>query len=467
MQGHVSSLLDSSAPSGSARFWRLATPAPVSGRSWRVSPVGALRLAILLLFIGQLGRIPLLATGTRDAPLLVNDLCIIVVLAVAGLVALHRGSFRIDAVGMLMIVFAVIGFTTALLAVPRFGLSGLDLLVSLAYLARWLVYFGLYLVVVNFVKERDVGTVWRTIEAMMLAFAVFGIVQAIFLPHFAQLVYPDSRVYIDWDEQGHRLVSTVLEPNIAGSMIVYVLLIQCARLSTGVRVPLWKPLIMLAALVATLSRSSFLGLAVGGIVILAVRGLSRRLLRFAALVAALLTVASPQLYAWLQHFGKLSVSDASTVSRFISWAMAWDVFADHPIFGVGFNTYGYVAEHYGGKLAGAATFSADGGFLFIAAMTGLVGVACYVAMLAIVVRRCRRVWRDATATADERGLAVGIAAATIAAPAIGLWVNTLLTPFSMELLWLFWGMTFAMSANRAPRPQGAAPMRLVTYPLST
>lgn len=466
MWGRVSSPLDNLPAPGNVAPWRLIAPAPPSARAWHVSPLRALQVAILLLFIGQLGRIPLLATGTRDAPLLVNDVCIIGVLVLTGLVALYRGSFRVDSVGVLMIVFATIGFTTALLAVPRFGLSGLDLVVSLAYLVRWLVYFGLYLVVVNVVKARDVGTVWRTIEKTMLAFAIFGIIQAIFLPHFAQLVYPNSRVYIDWDEQGHRLVSTVLEPNIAGSMLVYVLLIQCAQLSSGVRVPVWKPLVIFGALLATLSRSSFLGLAVGGVVILAVRGLSRRLLRFAALVAALVTLASPQIYSWLQHFGKLSVSDASTVSRFISWAMAWDVFADHPIFGVGFNTYGYVAEHYGGKLAGAATFSADGGFLFIAAMTGLVGVACYVAMLVIVIRRCRRTWHDPMATVEHRGLAVGIAAATAAAPAIGLWVNTLLTPFSMELLWLFWGLTFAMTADHESRRQQVSALRLVTCTVS-
>ena len=101
---------------------------------------------------------------------------------------------------------------------------------------------------------------WRTLESTIIAFAAFGLVQAVFIPHFAQVVYPDSRVTIDFDEQGHRLVSTVLEPNMAGAMIMLVFLVQLAQLAGGVRISSWKPLLLFSALVATLSRSSFLGL---------------------------------------------------------------------------------------------------------------------------------------------------------------------------------------------------------------
>ena len=53
-----------------------------------------------------------------------------------------------------------------------------------------------------------------------LAFAGFGIVQSAFLPNFAQRIYPDARLYLDWDPQGHRLVSTFLDPNFAGAFIL-------------------------------------------------------------------------------------------------------------------------------------------------------------------------------------------------------------------------------------------------------
>jgi hypothetical protein len=436
--------------------YRLVATEGAHWRHWQVHPVTALRIALLLLVIGQLGRIPVLSTGTSEAPLLVNDLCLLAVIAVTAISALAARSFRVDSIGGLALAFAAIGLVSALMAGPRFGLSSLELLVSVAYLARWLVYFAVYLVVINVVRGDDILPVWRTLETTMLIFAAFGIVQSIFLPHFAQLVYPDSRVFIDWDEQGHRLVSTVLEPNIAGSMIMLVLLIQIAQLAAGDRVSMWKPLLMFAALVATLSRSSFLGLAVGIAIVLVIRGISRRMLQLAGATGVLFLLALPKLFQFAQQYSKWNVSDASAMSRVVSWLRALRVWADHPLFGIGFNTYGYVVERYGGIRAGAASFSSDGGLLFIAVMTGVVGLALYLGILYLVVRRCRRVWRDPAAPVAWRSLAIGIAAGTVAICVHAAFVNSLLTPFVMEPLWLLWGFAFVM-AQRLPRLEISRP----------
>jgi hypothetical protein len=421
--------------------------------------VTILRVIIFLLLVGQLGRIPVLSTGTSEAPLLVNDVCVLALLGVTFVSALAAESFRVDSVGALMIAFTAIGFVSALLAVDRYGLSGVQVVVSLAYLGRWFVYFAVYLVVINVVRGDDVRSVWRALETMMLVFAVFGILQSIFLPHFAQLVYPDSRVAIDWDEQGHRLVSTVLEPNIAGSMLMLMLLVNVAQIAGGEEVAFWKPLVFLGALVATLSRSSFLGLAVGLALILSVRGITRRMLRFGMVLGALVLAALPQIIGYAAKFNKLTVSDASAMSRVVNWLRALRIWADHPVFGIGFNTYGYVVERYGGVRSGASSFSSDGGLLFIAVMTGLVGLALYLGMLALVVRRCRRVWRSASAPREWRALAVGIAAGTVAICVHATFVNSLLTPFVMEMLWVLWGLVFVMQrrvgdaaiVSRAPR----------------
>jgi len=420
-----------------------------------------LRLVILLLIVGQLGRIPVLSTGTSEAPLLFNDICVLALIGVTFVSALAAESFRVDSVGGLMVAFAAIGFASALLAVSRYGLSGVQVIVSLAYLARWFAYFAVYLVVINVVRGEDVMSVWRSLETMMLIFAVFGIFQSIFLPHFAQLVYPDSRVYVDWDEQGHRLVSTVLEPNIAGSMIMLMLLVNVAQLAGGESVAFWKPLVFLGALVATLSRSSFLGLVVGLLVILAVRGISRRMLRFGVVIGALFIAALPKLIMYAAKFNKLTLSDASAMSRVVNWLRALRIWADHPVFGIGFNTYGYVAERYGGVRAGAASFSSDGGLLFIAVMTGLVGLALYLTMLALIVKRCRRVWRDMRCPPEWRALAVGIAAGTVAICVHATFVNSLLTPFVMEMLWVLWGCAFVMARALPQVPATAPATRLV------
>ena len=433
----------------------IVAPGQPSLDAWRFRPVVLLRVAVALMIVAQLGRIPVLSTGTSDAPLLVNDVCLLAVIAVVGLSGVTARSFRVDGIGGLALAFATIGFVSALMAVPRYGLSGVQLVISLAYLARWLVYFALYLVVINVVRAEDVTKLWRTLETTMLAFASFGIIQAIFLPHFAQLVYQDSRVSLDWDEQRHRLVSTVLEPNIAGAMIMIILLVQLAQLASGERVPPWKPLVMFSALVATLSRSSFLGLIVGVMCVLAVRGISRRMMRFAVVLGILGIAALPQLLAFARGYNKLGV-DASAMGRVVSWLRALSIWADHPFFGIGFNTYGFVSERFGGVRLGASSYSSDGGLLFVAVMTGVVGLACYLGILYLVVRRCRRVWRDPSVPAERRALATGIAAATVAVCVHSMFVNSLLTPFVMEMLWILWGIAFVMrSAMARAEPMGA------------
>jgi putative inorganic carbon (hco3(-)) transporter len=210
------------------------------------------------------------------------------------------------------------------------------------------------------VRAADVRALWKTLEVCVLVFAGFGIIQAIFLPGFAQMVYPDSRLYADWDPQGHRLVSTFLDPNFAGAFIVIGLLIQLSLVSYGERVAAWKPLLLLTALVMTLSRSSVLALFAGALMIVAIRGVSRRALWLGAATLVLLSAAAPALLRFAAKFNKLQV-DASALERLVTWTRGLRILADHPILGVGFNTYGFVQERYGFERSYAASYSIDGG----------------------------------------------------------------------------------------------------------
>jgi len=450
----------------STQLLRLAAPGLLDDGTWRVRLLGAIRVAIALLVVANLGRVPVLSTGDREAPLLLNDLCMLFIVGMGAITGIAARSFRVDRLTLMALVFASIGAYSALLAVPRYGISPWQLVISLAYLARWLVYFGLYVVIINVVRVEDVTALWRTLESAILAFAAFGLVQAVFIPHFAQVVYPDSRVTIDFDEQGHRLVSTVLEPNMAGAMIMLVLLVQLAQLAGGVRLSSWKPLLLFSALVATLSRSSFLGLIVGGVVILLVRGVSKRLLRILVAIGAIGLVAAPWLLKFAASYNKLGI-DASALTRIASWIKAIRIFSDHPLLGIGFNTYAFVQERYGYVRMGNGTYSVDGGLLFIAVMTGLVGVAVYVGMLAVVVQRCRGVWRDNAESPEFRALATGIGAGTIALCVHSLFVNSLLTSFVMEPLFVLWGLSFLMARGVIQQPaRVASPFALAAPPAS-
>lgn len=442
---------------------RLVSLAADDSLRLRVRPAAIVQVALLALAVGNLVRIPLLSTGDRDIPVLFNDLCVAVVLGVALMAAVEWSTLRVDRVSVAALAFAGIGAFSALLSVPRFNLNTYELAVSVSYLARWTFYFAFYVAVLTVVKPRDVRGVWTALETCVLLFAAFGVLQAAFLPNFAQLVYPESRVRLDWDPQGHRLVSSLLDPNLAGALILMVLLVHVAMLSSGEKVAFWKPLLLFAALVLTLSRSSLLAFAVGGMVILVMRGLSRRLMLAIGLFATAVAATLPRLLQFAASYGKLGI-DESALSRLISWSRAFQVIRDHPWLGVGFNTYGFVQERYGWERMAAFTYSLDGGLLFITVMTGVIGLAVYITMLVLVARRCRTVARDPGQDTFGRGLAIGVLAVTIAMPVHSLFVNSLLVPFLMEPLWALWGLVAVLWLAARQRPNALSMSVLPAVP---
>ena len=442
--------------------WSATRERPVEwpGERGGIRVTGLLRLAVWLLILGNVGRIPFLDLGSRQAPLLLNDLAVGIVLLAGAMVSLRLRSLKVNDVALAATVFVAIGGLSAVSGVPRFGLATMELVGSLAYLARWVFYAGIYIVVINHVRNSDAPALWSALEGALLLIAAFGIVQAVVLPNFAFIVYPETGAgTTEWDVQRHRLVSTILEPNVAAGLIVIVLLGQIARLAFGAQTPLWKPILLFAALAMTLSRSGALAFTIGIFVITLVRGLSKRVMRFFAVVFVLLLLSLPRLIEFASEYQRFGVSDGSALARVESWRRAIITFAQHPWFGIGFNTYGYVQERMGFPRASAASYSTEGGLLFIAVMTGVVGLVVYLVMLWVALRRCRRGWRDPRSTPSERSMFVGTAAATIAILVQSVFVNSLLVPFVMEVLWMLWGLTFL--ADRAVRMREFAGAKIV------
>lgn len=438
--------------------------APAGRRQLPLQVVDLLRVVIALLIFGNLARVPLWRAGFKEAPLLLNDLLVFAVLLVAGASLAQRRHFILDRPAGWAIGFAALGAISTALAIPRFGLTAFQAVFSLSYLARWLAYFGLYLVVLNCVRRGDVPAVIRALEGTILLFACFGIVQSLFLPGFAQIVSPDTRTLI-WDRQGHRLVSTLLDPNFAGGLIVLGIILLSARLVTGGNVSLWKLMILTIALVMTLSRSSILALGAALSVMMLLRGVSKKLVRFGVFLALIAAPFLPLLLGYAESFNKLSV-DASALARVVSWLSALRVFADNPIIGVGFNTYGFVQTTYGFDVRGISSFATDGGLLFIGVMTGACGLALFSALLSAVFQRSRRIWRSEAVNAEERAVALAACASVVAIVVHSLFLNSLLYPFLMEPLWVLWGAVAVIAvdvsvSNKEEPPGGVAVKRLL------
>jgi O-antigen ligase len=231
-------------------------------------------------------------------------------------------------------------------------------------------------------------------------------------------------------------------------MIVLILLVQLSQISVGVRIKWWQPMVLVVALAMTLSRSGLLALFFGLLTIILARGLSKRLIRTLGLIAFLSLAIMPRVLAFAQAYGRFSVGEGTSAgTRIVGWLIALSVIADHPVFGVGFNTFGYVKESSGYSLGAWSSFGSDGGLLFAAVMTGFTGLAFYVAMLWSVMRRCRRIWRNETIDPEHRGLAIGVCAGIVAVCVHSVFANSIFTTFVMEILWVLWGLTFVIGRS--------------------
>jgi hypothetical protein len=437
--------------SGASATPRMAAFAAPS-RAIRVRPAAALQWAVLLLVISQVGRIPLLSTGDREAPLLINELVLAALFTVGIIAAISARSFRLDRVALVALIFAMEGGISSMMMYGRMGLSMRELVVSLAYLVRWVFYLGVYIYIINTVKGRDVRGIWEAMEKMLLIFAAFGIVQSIFLPNFAFILYPESRPFLDFDPQGHRLVSTILEPNVAGMILVVGLLVHLACLAFGEKVAHWKMLLLFVALVLTISRSAVIALLVGATVIVLVRGFTKRILRITAAVVTIILLALPQLIAVARLYNRFDLSSGSSAAaRYQAWLRAIDFFVQFPVMGIGFNTFAPMVNRLTlAEAAGVGRASSEGGLLFVATLTGVVGLAIFTWMLALIIRRCRFIWRHPAADPFSRSIAVGTAGMVIALCVDSVFVNTLFATFTMELMWVLAGLCFVIARELGP-----------------
>jgi O-antigen ligase len=187
--------------------------------------------------------------------------------------------------------------------------------------------------------------------------------------------------------------------------------------------------------------------------------------------AVLAVLALPKLLDFARANNKLTIGDASALARLTSWFRGWQVFSDHPIIGIGINTWGFVQERYGWPRGTVSSYAIEGGLLFVAAMTGIVGLAFYVGMLWTIFARARRVWRDRAASSSHRGIAIGAAATIPAILVHSLFSNSLFLPYLMEPLWVLWGLAVVLgdaslrAATRAPataEPARPRAPRLIT-----
>lgn len=428
----------------------------------------ALYYAIAALPFGLLFSIPVLRTVSKTVPLTLSEMT----LAVVVVACLRRGwrtgrplSRRVAGAGAILL-FAGWALVTLLAGAWRFNLSAGKTMVSGLYLARWVAYAFFYFAAYEAAVDRQSARkMVRWLVAGGMAFAAFGLAQAVLFPvNFALWMHPGARPYIDYDPQGHRLVSSFLDPNLAAGYILIWALVALSLYLHGFKRWLWPFVLFVVALLATLSRGGVFGFVVGALFLFKT-GRSRRgrMLKAGLVTAALALALYPLLAAGIQRAGRFNLSSGDKLAmRVLWWRNDLAMVAANPMTGVGFNTLGYVSFRYGNELGagaeGAAAFGISGDLLMIAMLTGLVGLVIYLRMLKEMLVTVLRLGETGPEGWD-RAYGRGVWAASLGAVASSCFATIIVYPPIMAALWVLWGVGRRLYGNALTRrrtvPHGA------------
>lgn len=294
---------------------------------------------------------------------------------------------------------------------------------------KYFEYFFIYFMVVNAVRTRAQAQ---------------GLVIASLVTCFLVSLYAISQL-AEGQRASAPFEGAVGEPNTLGGYLVFMLAITLGLLLTPGALPKrWPFLILLGigilALMATLSRTSFLA---GGAVLLAIMAYAsyRKPLLFVMILVILAStpVWAPDVVKQRIMFtvsqateqgqvkvGRLKI-DTSTSDRLRSWERSFGWWKQSPVWGGGITGGPFMDAMYPRMLV----------------ETGLLGVAAFGALLWTLVRVVREIYLQSQDPA-VRGLALGFLLGLIGLMVHGVGANTFVIVRIMEPFWMFAALLIAV-----------------------
>lgn len=390
---------------------------------------------LILLPLGQLARLPL-SLGFSGG-VYVYDL--LLPLMVGAWLIWKFGvekSFGLLPLGGLILLFGLFAGLSLLNGVRYLDNFG-QLVVSWLYLWRWLMYAMLYFVGVDLLlKFPQLRSRFHQLLVGGVFFFTFaGLVQFVFFPDFSRFVKHG------WDPHYYRVLSTFFDPNFAGLYLVLGFVLVAVGLlyaMNGSRKSFFYYLtgvlglgLILLTIILTFSRSTYLSFVVGVTFLGLMR--SRRLLLMVSLLGVLAFVFIPRVRQ--RVVGAIHLDETARI-RLENYARTWRIIEDHPLLGVGFNTFRFVQEKYGyfrdergvNQPGGHAGAGADNSFLFLWATTGIGGLAVYLLLLG---EQFRLGWQRRK---SREGLVLVVS--LVALVVHTQFVNSLFYPWIMAWIWV-------------------------------
>jgi N-acetylglucosaminyldiphosphoundecaprenol N-acetyl-beta-D-mannosaminyltransferase len=255
-------------------------------------------------------------------------------------------------------------------------------------------------------------------------------------------------------------------------LCTWMLLRSAARRSYQLVLMLALPLMAFAVLL-TFTRSTWIGLAASGLVVAAFQIPARwRLPAIAssALVGLLIAITSWQHLIGLEREGTAEESEHSVSQRQSFAYVSWQMFCDHPVFGVGFGRFydrklPYLSDRSQNfELESLRKLHHHNTILSVLTETGLVGLAAFVGMFVAWTRSAYRLAASAASSPWVRAQGVLMLAIIVNYLCSAVFHDLTLVPSQELLLFVFAAVTVNLAQKTAPAiGRGAVPHRATPF----
>ncbi len=338
-----------------------------------------------------------------------------------------------------IVLFLSVGLLSLLINLT--WLSWWQMLISSLYLVRWGIYALVFYEVKSFSKEQRKNIILALIiSSVLLIFA--GYMQYFFYPNLKTLYH------LGWDDHLYRMFSTLLDPNFAAAMFSLICLLALSYIFSRKRLfdksffgATGLFLFSFVALLMTYSRGGFLTFAAGCFVLFA-------LLKKRVYLVCFLTLLVLGIFILPKNLHSAGVElwrTASIFARTEAAQQALHIFSDHPILGVGFDSFRYAQKHYNYAAGKNWEVSHSGGgtdnsLLFVLATAGLAGFGSYLYLWSTIILRSYGAYKIGTVMTWDKTLTLVILSSIAALFVNSFFINSLFYTQVIFWLWILLGL---------------------------
>ena len=271
--------------------------------------------------------------------------------------------------------------------------------------------------------DKDSKKYFRWIILLAIGFLFLGFVQLVFIPDISFLAH------YGWDPHVGRLLSTFLDPNFAGALLVFFFAITLSYYFSysnwsGPK-HLWAIFtsMLMVGVVLTYSRSAYVALAVVFLILSFWK--DKRILALGMIVGLMMFLGDARL---MERVDGIFEVDVTAQKRIQSWENNLMIVEDNIWYGIGYNNLldenmrrGYVRD---AKLHSAA--GSDSSYLTIWSTLGIFGLISYIVFWVITIGVLMMIYFDERKELMHRWLSLGVAMGVIGVLVHAQFTNSLL-----------------------------------------